>query len=49
MELLWLVHMAIFELDIFKPLIAHNILQSIDIMADSAKTFAQFCVRGIKA
>ena len=38
-----------FELNVFKPLIAHNILQSIDIMADSAKTFAQFCVRGIKA
>ena len=37
-----------FELNVFKPLIAHNILQSIDIMADSAKTFAQFCVRGSK-
>jgi fumarate hydratase class II len=38
-----------FELNVFKPLIAHNILQSIKIMADSSKTFAEYCVRGIKA
>ena len=38
-----------FELNVFKPLIAHNILQSIDLIADSTKNFAQFCVKGIKA
>ncbi len=38
-----------FELNVFKPLIAHNILQSIDLLADSTKNFALFCVRGIKA
>ena len=38
-----------FELNVFKPLIIHNILQSIEIMSDSAKTFALFCVKGIKA
>ena len=38
-----------FELNVFKPLIIHNILQSIEIMADSSKTFALFCVKGIKA
>jgi len=38
-----------FELNVFKPMIAHNILQSIDILADSTKNFASFCVRGIKA
>ncbi len=38
-----------FELNVFKPLIAHNILQSIEIMSDSAKTFALYCVKGIKA
>ena len=38
-----------FELNVFKPLIAHNILQSIDLIADSTKNFAQYCVRGIKA
>tara|TARA_B100001093_G_scaffold467708_1_gene487124 strand:+ start:304 stop:1692 length:1389 start_codon:yes stop_codon:yes gene_type:complete len=38
-----------FELNVFKPLIAHNILQSIDLISDSTKNFAQYCVRGIKA
>ena len=38
-----------FELNVFKPLIAHNILQSIDLIADSSKNFALFCVKGIKA
>ena len=38
-----------FELNVFKPLIAHNILQSIDLLADSTKNFSMFCVRGIKA
>ena len=38
-----------FELNVFKPLIIHNILQSIEIMSDSAKTFALYCVRGLKA
>ena len=38
-----------FELNVFKPLIAHNILQSIDLLADSTKNFALYCVKGIKA
>ena len=38
-----------FELNVFKPLIAHNILQSIDLLADSTKNFSIYCVRGIKA
>jgi fumarate hydratase, class II len=38
-----------FELNVFKPLIAHNILQSIDLIADSTKNFSQYCVKGIKA
>jgi len=38
-----------FELNVFKPLIAHNILQSIDILADSVKNFSLYCVKGIKA
>ena len=38
-----------FELNVFKPLIAHNILQSIDLLADSTKNFSQYCVKGIKA
>ena len=38
-----------FELNVFKPLIIHNILQSIHIMADSAKSFAKYCVKDLKA
>ena len=38
-----------FELNVFKPLIAHNILQSIDLLADSSKNFSLYCVKGIKA
>jgi fumarate hydratase class II len=38
-----------FELNVFKPLIIHNILQSINIMADSSKAFANFCIKGLKA
>ena len=38
-----------FELNVFKPLIIHNILQSIHIMSDSVKSFSKFCVSGLKA
>ena len=38
-----------FELNVFKPLIIHNVLQSIHIMADSSKSFANYCVRGLRA
>ena len=38
-----------FELNVFKPLIIHNILQSINIMSDSARAFGIYCVKGIKA
>ncbi len=38
-----------FELNVFKPLIAHNILQSIDLLADSTKNFSLYCVKGIRA
>ena len=38
-----------FELNVFKPLIIHNILQSINLLSDSIKNFSNFCVVGIKA
>ena len=38
-----------FELNVFKPLIAYNILQSIDILADSVKNFSLYCVKDLKA
>lgn len=38
-----------FELNVFKPLIAHNVLQSIRLLADGMNSFEQHCVRGIQA
>jgi len=38
-----------FELNVFKPLIIHNILQSINIMSDSCRSFANYCIKGLKA
>jgi fumarate hydratase class II len=37
-----------FELNVFKPLIAHNILQSIDLLADSTKNFSLYCIKDLK-
>ena len=37
-----------FELNVFKPLISYNVLQSIDILADSVKNFSNYCVKGIR-
>ncbi len=36
-----------FELNVFKPLIAHNFLQSVRVLADGMASFEQHCVRGI--
>ncbi|CUW39632.1 fumarate hydratase (fumarase C),aerobic Class II [Magnetospirillum sp. XM-1] len=38
-----------FELNVFKPLIAHNFLQSVRLMADGMASFERHCVRGISA
>ena len=38
-----------FELNVFKPLIIHNVLQSIQILSDSIISFAKYCVSGLKA
>ena len=36
-----------FELNVFKPLIVHNFLQSLRLLADSMNSFDEHCVRGI--
>jgi fumarate hydratase class II len=36
-----------FELNVFKPLIAHNFLQSARLLADGMRSFEQHCARGI--
>ena len=38
-----------FELNVFKPVIAYNILQSIRLLADASQSFADNCVAGIRA
>lgn len=38
-----------FELNVFKPLIAHNFLQSVRLLADGMASFDTHCVRGIEA
>jgi len=37
-----------FELNVFRPVIAHNILESIKLLADSSKSFAEKAVDGIE-
>ena len=37
-----------FELNVFKPLIATNFLQSVRLLADGMTSFEQHCVRGIE-
>jgi fumarate hydratase class II len=37
------------ELNVFKPVIIHNVLQSIRLLADAAESFNLKCVRGLKA
>ena len=38
-----------FELNVFKPLLAHNFLQSVRLLADGMASFDRHCVRGITA
>ena len=38
-----------FELNVFKPLIAYNFLQSVRLLTDGMNSFEQHCVRGIEA
>ncbi len=37
-----------FELNVFKPVIIHNVLQSVRLLGDAARSFTDNCVRGIK-
>jgi len=38
-----------FELNVFKPMIAHNFLQSVRLLADGMASFDSHCARGIEA
>jgi fumarate hydratase class II len=37
-----------FELNVFKPVIIHNVLQSIRLLADAALSFEEHCARGLE-
>ncbi|MFC3148140.1 class II fumarate hydratase [Piscinibacterium candidicorallinum] len=37
-----------FELNVFRPMIAHNVLQSIRLLADGCTSFEEHCARGIE-
>ena len=37
-----------FELNVYKPLIAHNVLQSIRLLGDACTSFDEHCARGIE-
>lgn len=38
-----------FELNVFKPVMIHNFLHSIDLLSDACHLFNQHCVKGLKA
>ncbi|MEP7274078.1 MAG: class II fumarate hydratase [Acidobacteriota bacterium] len=38
-----------FELNVFKPMIIHNVLQSIRLLADACESFADKCISGLTA
>ncbi len=38
-----------FELNVMKPVIAYNVLQSMQLLGDAARAFTDNCVRGIEA
>jgi fumarate hydratase class II len=37
------------ELNVFKPVIAYNVLQSINLLTDAITSFIQHCLNGLKA
>jgi fumarate hydratase class II len=37
-----------FELNVFKPMIVHNFLQSVRLLADGMRSFEEHCARGIE-
>jgi fumarate hydratase class II len=38
-----------FELNVYKPMLAHNFLQSVRLLADGCASFEEHCARGIRA
>ena len=37
-----------FQLNVFKPVMLHNVLESIELLADASRSFDERCARGIE-
>jgi fumarate hydratase class II len=40
---------GLLEMNVYKPLLAHNVLHSIRLLSDGCRNFRQFCVEGMTA
>jgi fumarate hydratase, class II len=38
-----------FELNVFKPVIAHDLLHGIELLTDACRSFREFCIEGLQA
>ncbi len=38
-----------FELNVFKPVIAHDLLHGIELLTDGCRSFREFCIEGLEA
>jgi len=38
-----------FELNVFKPIIAHDLLHGIELLTDGCRSFREFCIEGLEA
>jgi fumarate hydratase, class II len=38
-----------FELNVFKPIIAHDLLHAIELLADASRSFREHCIEGLQA
>jgi len=37
-----------FELNVYRPLIIHNVLHSITLLSDASRNFREFCIEGLE-
>ena len=37
-----------FQLNVYKPVIVHNVLESIELLADASRSFDRYCARGLE-
>ena len=37
-----------FQLNVYKPVIVHNVLESTKLLADGLRSFTRYCIKGLK-